>query len=365
MVPRAQIPRPDAAASDRWALRHGLPAGVVAPEVRLTHAIHALKGVRQLLTLTQTLNSAGLRHVHLKGPAFSQWLYGDPGVRRFSDLDILVSPRDLEAALACLKLEGFVPRIPRGPGDVIYASIGAWPLSAPDRVPIDLHWQVAGRRFPRTVGADEVLSSARTLAIAGQEVLIPSPEHAAVMHLAHSAKHLWYALEQTRSTAELMRRTDIDWSVVRETLRRAGAIRSTATGLRLAAEMFDAPVPGVFAPDIALPDVNELVSCARRSLDLPPGVFPDRRLDRRMQRLSFDRQIDRVIYDVRRVAEPTQAEWEWLALPVSASMFYWPVRWVRLAAMAVGMTDGKPRRGPNEKGPEACASGPPNLKSPI
>jgi hypothetical protein len=343
MVAPPQTARPDPAA-DRWALRHGLPARVAAPDVRFSHAIHALNGVRQLLSLTQTLDAAGLRHVHLKGPAFAQWLYGDPGARRFNDLDILVAPRDIEAALACLEQQGYRRRIPRAPGNVIYASIGAWPLSAADRVPVDLHWQVAGRRFSRTVTALEVLDGSRELSIGGHLVRVPSPEHTTVLHLSHSAKHLWYALEPIQSTAALLRRDDIDWPAVRDTMRRAGAIRSAATGLRLAAEMFDAPVPAPFAADIALPDVDELVRCARTSLELPPGVFPDRRLDRRMQRLSFDRRIDRVIYDLRRVAEPTQAEWEWLSLPDTLALGYWPVRLIRLAAMAVGLSDGRPRR---------------------
>jgi hypothetical protein len=329
---------------DSYALRHGLPLCVGDAELRQAHVARVLRGLAQLLELDGAFQRAGLAHVWLKGPAFAQWVYADPGARRFSDLDLLVRPADRDAALHHLEALGFERRIPSRPGEVIYASIGAWPLVRQGSLGIDLHWQLAGRRFPRVLTADDVIEGAQCIAVAGRQVPVPASDHAAVMHLSHSAKHLWYALEHTLSAARLMQRRDIDWARVRRLLSAAGSLRAGAAGLQLATELYEVPVPGPFAADVTLKDVVDLCEAARTSLSLPPGAFPDRRLDRRLQLLCFDRRIDRWEYDVRRVMEPTQADWEWCPVPARLSAAYWPIRLVRLAAMGLGWSDGAPRK---------------------
>ena len=333
---------------DSYALRHGLPLCVADALLRKEHVAGVLRGLAQLHELDGAFRRAGLAHVWLKGPAFAQWVYSDAGARRYSDLDLLVRPVDRDAALRQLEALGFERRIPSQPGEVIYASIGAWPLTRPGCLGIDLHWQPAGRRFPRVLTASEVIDGAHALVVAGREVPVPAPDHAAVMHLSHSAKHLWYALEHTLATAMLMRRDDVDWAWVRRRLSGAGGLRAGAAGLQLAAELYEVPVPAPFAADVALNDVVDLCEAARASLSLPPGAFPDRRLDRRIQLLSFDRRADRWRYDIRRVTEPTQADWEWCPVPARLSLAYWPIRLGRLAAMGLGWSDGSPRSGPRE-----------------
>lgn len=334
---------------DGYALRHGLPFCVSDALLRQAHVARVLDGLAQLLELDGAFQRAGLAHVWLKGPAFAQWIYGDPGARRFSDLDLLVRPVDRDAALHHLEAIGFERRIRSQPGEVIYASIGAWPLARPGRLGIDLHWQPAGRRFPRVLTADDVIDAAHAIAVAGRSVPVPAPDHAAVMHLSHSAKHLWYALEHTLSTAMLMRRSDIDWARVRRLLSEAEAIRAGAAGLQLAAELYEVQVPAPFAADVKLKDVVDLCQAARVSLSLPPGAFPDRRLDRHIQLLCFDRRVDRWRYEIRRVTEPTQADWEWCPVAARLSMAYWPIRLVRLAAMQLGWSDGAPRIGSRDR----------------
>ena len=159
---------------DSYALRHGLPLCVGDASLRQAHVAHVLNGLAQLLELDGAFQRAGLAHVWLKGPAFAKWMYGDPGARRFSDLDLLVRPVDRDRALRQLEALGFERRIPSQPGEVIYASIGAWPLARPGRLGIDLHWQPAGRRFPRVLTADDVIDGAQRVAVAGREVPVPA-----------------------------------------------------------------------------------------------------------------------------------------------------------------------------------------------
>jgi len=324
-----------------YALRHGMVAWSPAPlrdGVLRQHMARALEGIRLLQVLTAALIDAQISVVAFKGPAFSQWLYGDACARRFSDLDLLIAEAQRDDALRVLEKLGFSPRLPRGAGDVVYRSTGAWPMDREGCHTVDVHWRVCGPRFPQMVSASAVFEHAREIPLGAGMVPVPCAEHMAALTLAHAAKHVWYALELPFSIAAMMARSDIDWAEVRRLTTAARAVRGAAAGLSLAGDLFQVGVPAPFQADIDQAAVDQLCRCAHQTLALPPGVFPDRRLERRMHRLSFDQFADRMGYDVRRLMEPTHAEVEWLPLPRSLSGLYRPVRVVRLGAvLARGM----------------------------
>jgi hypothetical protein len=321
----------------QYAQRHGMLAWAPIPphEALRYHMTRALDGVRLLQTLTAALTRANIDAVALKGPALSQWLYGDACARRFSDLDLLVAPSQRSAALNVLEQQGFSPRLPRGSGDIVYRGIGAWPMDREGSHTVEVHWQLAGPRFPQILRTADVMERAAEIPLGTRTVRVPCPDHAAALALAHAAKHAWYALEQTFSIAAMVRRTDIDWVAVRRLAAAAGALRGAAAGVALAADLFHVDLPRPFRDDVGHPAVAELCRCARQTLALPPGTLPDRALERRMHRLAFDRAIDRLRYDVRRFVEPTHAETAWVPLPRSLSALYWPVRLIRMGVLLV------------------------------
>jgi hypothetical protein len=319
------------------ALRHGVVAWLpqLPREVVQHHAAAALRGVVELAEVAQYLDAAAIPFVVLKGPTFSAWLYGDASMRRFSDLDLLVEPDRAGDAIRVLCERGFQLPLPAAAADVIYGYIGALPLKHPSRVPVDLHWELAGRRFPRLLSADDVQRAAVEIRLASRALRVPCPTHTAAMTLAHAAKHLWYALENVLAIAMVVRRDDVDWDEVYHVMREAGCVRAGAAGLRLARELFGGRVPAPFDRHVDSPAVAELCECGRQALSLPPYVFPDRHLDRRIHRMFFDRTLDRVRYDVRRVIEPTVADWGWLPLSPALSRLYSPVRVIRLSTLAL------------------------------
>ena len=70
-------------------------------------AIDGLQGIAEVLEISRALRNAGVASVCVKGPTLSQWLYGTPGYRRFSDLDIMVASRDLSAVHEALAAHGY------------------------------------------------------------------------------------------------------------------------------------------------------------------------------------------------------------------------------------------------------------------
>ncbi|HEY5387803.1 MAG TPA: nucleotidyltransferase family protein, partial [Thermoleophilia bacterium] len=71
-------------------------------------AVRSLRMTRQLLLLLERLHAAGIPALAVKGPALSQLAYGEPTLRRFVDLDILVRPSDVCAARAVVEAAGLV-----------------------------------------------------------------------------------------------------------------------------------------------------------------------------------------------------------------------------------------------------------------
>jgi hypothetical protein len=166
-------------------------------------------------------------------------------------------------------------------------------------------------------------------------VRAPCPAHAAALVLTHAAKHLWYALELPFSIAALTIRQDVDWALVSAIMARGGATRAAAAGLKLAAELFGAAIPRPFRAAAADPSADVLCTLAYEALALPPGVFPDRQIERRIHQQSTDRARDRIRYNLLRLVEPTRAEWEWLPLPSPLAPLYPSVRLARITAVGI------------------------------
>ena len=337
-----ELPGRDLADIDRdaltlLALRHGVVAWLpqLPREVMQHHAAAALRGVGELLEIAKCLDAASIPFVVLKGPTFSAWLYGDACARRFADLDLLVAPDRRDDAVGVLRDGGFQLPLPAAAADVIYGYIGALPLSHASRVSVDLHWELAGRRFPRLLSAHHVQQRAIQVRVGAHSLPVPCPTHAAAMTLTHAAKHLWYAIENVLSIAMLATRDDVDWDEVYAIMGGAGCVRAGAAGLQLAHELFGVQVPAPFLPHVDTPAVTDLCACGRRALSLPPYAFADRHLDRKVHRLLFDRTVDRLRYDLRRVLEPTMADWRWLPLPPRLSRLYSPVRVMRLGTLGI------------------------------
>ena len=352
-------PRAFAALSDRdWAQvdtiadRHGVAAIVVdllaadgsvpaAPRDALraraqAQAARALQGVVELIRVTSALDDAGIQTVSLKGPLFSQWLYGAPGRRRFADLDILVTPNDRDRAFAVLNGLGYelpTGMSPRAAG-VIYRALGAWPLVRPGVLPIDLHWRLAHARFAAPLTPSQVFAESSTVEIGGASIRTPSATHVALLTLLHAAKHVWCTLEQVAAIAALMRRPDVDWTAVRALAHRASAWNACATGLRLACEILGASRPPASGNDWPAA-TDRLCREAHAALAKPAGQLPDRWDERRVHRASFDRWRERVLYDVSRTLAPTAAEWQWWPLPDALVRLYGPLRVMRLGAAAL------------------------------
>ena len=103
-----------------------------------------LVGAEQLSEVLSAFEREGLAVLALKGPVLGETLYRDPGLRSFTDLDLLIHAADVPRAVSLLATLDYRDQDPEH--SLAYKL--AWRHSASfagagsrgDRLPVDLHW---------------------------------------------------------------------------------------------------------------------------------------------------------------------------------------------------------------------------------
>lgn len=141
----------------------------------------------ETVRIVQQLSKQGIESVLLKGPVLARLLYSQEEPRGYVDIDLLVPPFEVEAALRLLAGQGY--------GDILASEIERAPhartlrRTVPDgtgAVDVDLHTSFHG------VGVDPkefwraIRGEAETLAISDSEVAVPSTRAVALLVGLHA-----------------------------------------------------------------------------------------------------------------------------------------------------------------------------------
>ena len=126
------------------------PLGVPSPILERLHATWVkgrrqyLLGVQQLSGVLSVFEREGVPVIPLRGPALADLLYRDPGLRPFTDLDLLIPEKHLPRALPLLAALGY-RHMEAGlplPHELAWRHAASFTAEDPDTLPIDLHWGV-------------------------------------------------------------------------------------------------------------------------------------------------------------------------------------------------------------------------------
>jgi hypothetical protein len=182
----------------------------------------------ELARIAQQFERRQLRVLPYKGPALAQSLYGDPGLRSFSDLDFLVTATDFERAKEALAEIGYRP------GKELSPAAGRLWLrtgyersfdSTAGRNLVELQWRVLPHFYAIDLDVPELLTRAGREVVGGCVVPSLSPEDLLLVLCLHAAKHLWTRLIWVVDIAETLRTQSIDYSQVLERARKYGIVR--------------------------------------------------------------------------------------------------------------------------------------------
>jgi hypothetical protein len=280
-------------------------------ELHRAQVLSTLKMTAELFRLVDLARGARLDSVLLKGPTLALRAYGDTGARHYGDLDFLVRQKDILRATELMISAGYRPEIPaeairaeKIPGQYLFVRTAA-PLL------IEFHTERTMRYFPRGLPIEDFFARRQHVRIDDHEIPALSLEDELVLICIHGAKHLWERLTLVADVAGYVsRQSGLDWERGFATARSIGAECMLNTGLLLARNLLETPVPRgigqrVEADAAAVHLAEQIAGWLPAAGQQLPGLFA-RALFRMRMRGSAASGLG---YLLRLTFSPTQEDW--------------------------------------------------------
>src|SRR5713226_10465848 len=291
-----------------------VPPGIIQmlADHQRANIFSTLRLTAELFRILDRFASQGIGALVVKGPVLAVQAYGDPAMRSYGDLDLLVRQRDIRRATELMTAAGFAPAVPLSAIDVGKIP-GQYLFSKPDsKLIVELHNDLTLRYFPRKLPLEEFFARQIRVRLDAHEAPALSVEDELVLICIHGAKHFWERLMWIADVAALVsRQTGIDWQRVADLAKAVGAERMLHTGLRLASDLLQARLPDkvqalVQADAVAARLAEQICEWLPAAGYAPPGLF-ERALFRVRMRGGF---ISGPAYLLRLSYSPTEEDWK-------------------------------------------------------
>ena len=236
-----------------WSLKTHCPGKVPDPimkelkEFLQTNARKNLFAISELLRILNLLEEKGIKAIPFKGPVLTSILYGNPGLRCYGDLDILIPKNDFLLATEIICNNGYFPTIPFAsppPEAKIFRANCEYSFfrSLPE-VHLEIHWGIAPSWFFSSIDFEPWWDRVEQISLGGGNIPSLSVEILVFTLCVHGAKHLWSNLKWTSDLARLIEIRKINWLNLMELASRLKCQRMIHLGLLLAKQLLDAPIP--------------------------------------------------------------------------------------------------------------------------
>ena len=151
----------------------------------------------KLVKILELLSAQGIEAAVFKGPALALQAFGDPSLRQYMDLDILIHQRDLRSVYELMVDAGYTPQFPvdnKREKWLVKSDI-ALQFSGQDGLLVEVHWEMCERSDFFNIGSEAVWQNLQTVLLQGKEVRVPAPEHSLIMLWLHGFRHRWDRLK--------------------------------------------------------------------------------------------------------------------------------------------------------------------------
>ena len=298
---------------------HGINENIVPAAIRRklldrhrAQVFSTLRMTAELFCLLDLFAAKDIPVLVVKGPVLAMQAYGDPAMRSYGDLDLLVRQRDIRRATESLQATGYQAAVPLSvidagkiPGQYLFSKREVNLL-------VELHNDYTLRYFPRRLPIEEFFGRQIRVRLDAHDVPALSVEDELVLICIHGAKHLWERLIWIADVAALVsRQSDINWAVATASAKAVRAEHLLHTGLRLAADVLHAPVPEkisllVRQDTVAAKLVTGILRWLPAAGYAPPGLF---------QRVAFRLRmrgggLSAPAYLIRLSFSPTEEDWQ-------------------------------------------------------
>jgi hypothetical protein len=271
-----------------------------------------LRMTAELFRVLDQFVSAGIGALVVKGPVLAVRAYGDPAMRSYGDLDLLVRQRDIRRATELMMDAGYDAAVPVAAIDAGRIP-GQYLFSRPDsKLIIELHNDLTLRYFPRRFPLERLFERQTRMQLDSREVPALSVEDELVLICVHGAKHLWERLMWIADVAALVsRQVNLDWDRAASSAREVGAERMLHVGLRLAATLLKLRLPDhvlekVKSDKMAANLTGQILNWLPAAGYAPPGLFERAAFRLRMH----GGLVSAPAYLVRLSLSPTEEDWK-------------------------------------------------------
>jgi hypothetical protein len=297
----------------------GLEENLVPPEIRQSlvdrqraQIFFTLRLTAELFRILERFTSEGIGALVVKGPVLAVQAYGDPAMRSYGDLDLLVRQRDIRRATELMSAAGYVAAVPLSAIDAGKIP-GQYLFSKPDsKLIVELHNDCTLRYFPRRLPLEDFFARQILVRLDARKAPALSVEDELVLICIHGAKHFWERLMWITDVAALVsRQTGIDWERAADSAKAVGAERMLHTGLRLAGDLLKAQLPErvqamVQADLVAARLAEQTCKWLPAAGYAPPGLFERAAFRMRMR----GGLIAAPAYLLRLSFSPTEEDWK-------------------------------------------------------
>ena len=200
----------------------------------------------ELCRLLALFADAGIETIPYKGPVLGLFAYGNPALRRFVDLDVIVKKIDVLKAREILLAEGYTPAksLSLEQQEMLLRTQHNMQFSRDNRrLIVELHWEVAPHLFASSVNPDTLWRHLVTINLNGAQVKTLAPDDLLFSLCVHGSRHLWERLSWICDVAELISRRSFNWPALLERAANADNERMFLLALFLAEKLLDAPLP--------------------------------------------------------------------------------------------------------------------------
>lgn len=290
-----------------------------------------------LLRHLDLFHSNQIRAVPFKGPVLAEDVYGDIGLRYFSDLDILVSPNDVQSSYNLLIKNNYKPTLNINEKQLQKYINSEDELSFFNKTSntiIELHWELSGRYLSTPLFIDVFNNRLKQIAFHSRPILVLSNEDLLIYLCIHGSRHGWVNIEQICSIAELIKKSSINWTTVEATAVDWKCFKILDLGLHLAWRFFNLDLPeSIRLRLIKNRPIENLSQRIASSIFYSSIAKKTENFSSRFSPFHLkirDSFLDKLRYVGRLLFSPTEKEWLYYPFPTQLAFLHYLLRPFRL-----------------------------------
>jgi hypothetical protein len=292
---------------------------------------------RELVRLLDMFAANAIPVIPYKGPILASQLHRDPGLRQFSDLDILVPVNDVARTRALLISQGYLPDV-----EMTERQLRAFVRREKDMtllrqdlgIDLEVHWRITTDYEVVRIPSEFLWRQVGSYEFAGRSLQTLLPESLLLVLCVHGARHVWEKLTWLCDIAAITQ-LPLNWDRVIDDAVSLDCERILALGLVLSRDLLGAELPpqavAVIEADPGLPPLAlEVRQHLFSNSSLAPHMGEPAHFFLRLRTSRRDR-LRIAINHVRRFAVPNSRDEETLRLPPSLRWVLYLLRPFRLA----------------------------------